>query len=77
MASSRRGRLRAGDTGGDTTRATRGNTTRTTRGDATRGTKGTSRCKSRWDTYEKKGSSQRTKKKRKNIKKRTRYSVTP
>jgi hypothetical protein len=58
--------------GGDTTRATRGNTTRTMRGNATRGTKGTSR----WDTCEKKGSSQRMKKKRKNIKKHTRYSVT-
>ena len=77
--SSRRGRLRAGDTGGDTratrgntmratwgntTRTTRGNTTRATRGDAMRG-KGTSR----WDTCEKKGEqSSNEKEKKKKIK---------
>ena len=89
VASSRRGRLRAGDTGGDTratrgntTRAMRGNTTRTTRGNTTRATRGDvthGKGTSRWDTCEKKGeqSANEKEKEKEKDKKRTRYSVTP
>jgi hypothetical protein len=77
VASSRRGRLRERDTGGEcnngdegrrnTWQRDGGDATRATRGDATRG-KG---------TCEKKGSQRMKKKRKKDNKKSTRCSVTP